>query len=115
MAGFENYEEATRKIEHEIERMGMTFESYANAIGKTPEDMQKEWLPDAEKRAKVQLLTAKIAEVEKITPDAEKLEQEVSGLRANYPDANEERIRDYLTMILTNDKVFEFLENQDAK
>ena len=100
---------------HEIERMGMTFESYANAVGKTPEDMQKEWLPDAEKRAKVQLLTAKIAEVEKITPDAEKLEQEVSGLRANYPDANEERIRDYLTMILTNDKVFEFLENQDAK
>jgi FKBP-type peptidyl-prolyl cis-trans isomerase (trigger factor) len=98
---------------HEIERMGMTFESYANAVGKTAEEMKKEWRPDAEKRAKVQLLTAKIAEEEKITPDADKLEQEVTGLKANYPEASEDRIRDYLTMILTNDKVFEFLEGQD--
>lgn len=98
---------------HEIKRMGMTLEAYANAVGKSHEDMHKEWRPDAEKRAKVQLVTSKIAETEKIVPDEKRLEEEVATLRANYPDADEERVRDYLSMILTNDKVFEFLESQD--
>lgn len=97
---------------HEISRMGMDFDAYLKATGKTHDDMHKEWKPDAEKRAKVQLITAKIAEVETIVPDAARLDEEVANLRAAYPDASEERVRDYLTMVLTNEKVFEFLEEQ---
>lgn len=95
---------------HEIERMGMTFDAYIKAVGKTKEEMHAEWKPDAEKRAKVQLVTSKIAEIEKIEPDKDRLEQEVLALKASYPDGSEDRMRDYLSMILTNDKVFEFLE-----
>lgn len=102
------------EFSHEIERMGMTFDAYIKAVGKTKEEMHTEWKPDAEKRAKVQLVTSKIAEIEKIEPDKERLEQEVAALKASYPDASEDRMRDYISMILTNDKVFEFLETPAA-
>lgn len=99
---------------HEIERMGMTFDAYAKAVGKTQEEMEKEWLPDAEKRAKTQLITSKIAEVESITPDKELMEREVAALRSQYPDASEDRIYSYIEMLLTNEKVFQFLETQSS-
>ncbi len=96
----------------EIERAGMTLEAYMKAVGKTEEDMHKEWHPDAEKRAKVQLITSKIANEEKIEPDEAQLELEITRLKEQYPEANEERIRGYLEMLLTNEKVFQFLEEQ---
>ncbi len=99
---------------HEIERMGMTFDAYTKAVGKSKEDMEKEWLPDAEKRAKTQLITSKIAEVESITPDKETMEREAAALRSQYPDASEDRIYSYIEMLLTNEKVFQFLETQGS-
>ena len=97
---------------HEIERMGMTFDAYMKAVGKSQEEMEKEWLPDAEKRAKTQLITSKIAELESITPDKEMMEREAAALRSQYPDASEDRIYSYIEMLLTNEKVFQFLETQ---
>lgn len=97
---------------HDITRMGMTFEAYLKAIQKTKEDMLKEWRPDAEKRAKTQLVTAKIAELEKISPDDEAMEKEIALLRQHYPDAPDDRVRGFVHMILTNQKVFAFLESQ---
>ena len=99
---------------HEIERMGMTFDAYMKAVGKSQEEMEKEWLPDAEKRAKTQLVTSKIAEVESITPDKELMEREAAALRSQYPDASEDRIYSYIEMLLTNEKVFQFLETQGS-
>lgn len=98
---------------NDIKRMEMTFDTYLKTIQKSREEMIKEWRPDAEKRAKVQLITAKIAEVEHIVPEKEALEQETALLRQHYPDAPEERIDGFVHMILTNQKVFEFLESQE--
>lgn len=95
---------------HEIERMGMKFDDYIKATGKSKEDMQKEWLPDAEKRAKVQLIASKIAETEKIHPTKEEIESEIKMLRVQYPNASEERMASYIEMLLTNEMVFKFLE-----
>jgi trigger factor len=88
---------------HEIERMGMTYDAYIKATGKTKEEMRKEWEPDAAKRAKVQLIASKIAEVEQLHPEKEEIEQ--------YPDASQERINGYIEMLLTNERVFKFLES----
>ena len=96
----------------EISRMGMTFDAYMKAVGKTAEDMHKEWRPDALKRAKVQLIISKIAENESITPDEEELAREAVRLHELYPDADKERVRGYLEMLLTNEKVFKFLESE---
>ncbi len=96
----------------EISRMGMTFDAYMKAVGKTKDDMHKEWRPDAEKRAKVQLITSKIAEQENIAPDEAELASEAVRLHELYPDADKARVRGYLEMLLTNEKVFKFLESQ---
>lgn len=96
----------------EISRMGMTFDAYMKAVGKTTEDMHREWRPDATKRAKVQLITSKIAENESITPNEAELASEAVRLHELYPDADKARVRGYLEMLLTNEKVFKFLESQ---
>ncbi len=100
------------EFSQEISRMGMTFDAYMKAVGKSEEDMHKEWRGDAEKRAKVQLITSKIAESENITPDEEEIAREAVRLHELYPDADKGRVRGYLEMLLTNEKVFKFLETQ---
>jgi FKBP-type peptidyl-prolyl cis-trans isomerase (trigger factor) len=95
---------------HEIERMGLGLDAYLQAVKKSIEDMRKEWRPDAIKRAKVQLIIAKIAEIETIAPDKETLVHESEMLQARHPDAPAERVASFVTMMLTNEKVFQFLE-----
>lgn len=96
---------------HDVKRMGLTMDGYYKAVKKTKKELQKDWRPSAEKRAKTQLIVSKIAELENIEPGEEELKKEVAAVRAQHPDAEEARIRAYLTMILTNEKVFELLEN----
>jgi len=81
-------------------------------LKKNEEELKIEWRPDAEKRAKLQLVLNKIADVEKIVPEKEKIERDVENLKNMYKDASEERIRTYVETVLTNEKVFEFLESQ---
>lgn len=100
------------QFEDDITKAGLKVEDYLKHLKKTPEDLKKEWLPDAEKRAKVQLIITKIALEEKIEADPEMVKKEVKNLLKTYKDATEERTKAYVEMMLTNEKVFEWLENQ---
>ena len=100
------------QFEDDIARAGLKVEDYLKHLKKTPEDLAKEWAPDAEKRAKVQLIITKIALEEKIEADAEVVKREVENLLKTYKDATEERTKAYVEMMLTNEKVFEWLESQ---
>jgi trigger factor len=100
------------QFEDDIARAGLKVEDYLKHLKKTAEDLKKEWTPDAEKRAKVQLIITKIALEEKIEADPEVVKREVENLLKTYKDATEERTRAYVEMMLTNEKVFEWLENQ---
>jgi FKBP-type peptidyl-prolyl cis-trans isomerase (trigger factor) len=99
---------------HEVERMGLSVDAYLKAVQKTREDMHKDWRSDAEKRAKVQLLVAKIAVLEKVVPNKEHFDREVASLRKQYPDASEERITSFVEMLLNNEEVFKLLESSGA-
>ena len=88
------------------------MDDYLTHLKKTKEDLAKEWAPDALKRAKVQLIISKIALEEKIEADPEIIKTEVANLLKVYKDATEDRTRAYVEMMLTNEKVFEWLENQ---
>lgn len=103
-------ERMAEEYAHDIERMGMKFEEYMTLIKKSKDDLLKEWRPDAEKRAKVQLLVAEIANKENIEPTTEDLEKEINKLHILYPNTPIERIRGYVGMILTNELVFKKLE-----
>lgn len=94
----------------DIGRFGLKTEDYLEHLKKTMEDLRKDWRTDAEKRAKLQIVMNKIAGAEKIEPEAEKMEAEVKHLLASYKEAKEERVREYVAMVLTNELVFEFLE-----
>lgn len=100
------------QFEDDITRAGLKMEDYLKHLKKTPEDLRKEWAPDAEKRAKVQLIITKIALEEKIEADQEVVKKEVDNLLKIYKDATEDRTKAYVEMMLTNEKVFEWLENQ---
>ncbi len=100
------------QFEDDIARAGLKVEDYLNHLKKTKEDLAKEWMPDAEKRAKVQLIITKIALEEKIEANPEVVKKEVENLLKTYKDATEDRTRAYVEMMLTNEKVFEWLENQ---
>ena len=97
----------------DIERMGVTLEDYLKHAKKTLEDIQKEWRPYAEKKAKLQLVINEIARVEKIHPEADAIEAEVTHIVEHYKDADRERAATYAETVLTNELVFQFLESTE--
>lgn len=100
------------QFRHDVEQMGMKFDEYLKTTKKNEDDMRKEWTPDAEKRAKVQIALTRIADAEKLEVLKEDLDREVKFFTDQYKDADPARVRLHLEMMLLNEKVFQFLESQ---
>ena len=96
----------------DLEGMGMKLDDYLQKIRKTKEDLRKEWGPDAEKRAKMEIVIHKIASTEKIGPTDEEIKHETEHLLEHHKDADRSAVERYIERALINQKVFEFLENQ---
>jgi len=94
----------------DVEHMGMNWEEYIKKINKTEDDLKKEWRADAEKRAKSQMILNKIAIEENLVADEKDVEHETEHLLSHHPKANKENVRVYAEQMLTNEKVFKFLE-----
>lgn len=94
----------------DIEHMGVKMEDYLKHAKKTIEDIRKEWRPYAEKKAKLQLILNSISSAEKIQPTKQEIEDEVDHIIEHYKDADRERAAVYAETVLTNEKVFQFLE-----
>ena len=99
----------------DIERMGVKLDDYLKHAKKTIDDLRKEWRPHAEKKAKLQLILNEIAKAEKLAPSKKEIEAEVAHIVEHYKDADRERAAVYAETVLTNEKVFEFLENPPVK
>jgi FKBP-type peptidyl-prolyl cis-trans isomerase (trigger factor) len=108
-------ESEIKRIENQfsddIARMGMKMEDYITHAKKTIEDLRKDWRPQAEKKAKLQLILNKIAEEEKIKVEQKEIEKEVEAILKHYKDADREHAAVYAETVLMNEKVFQFLEN----
>ena len=74
--------------------------------------MRKEFRGDAEKKAKFSLILNDIAKAEKITADPEQVATEVAAILEHYKDADPERAQMHAENVLTNEKIFQFLETQ---
>ena len=98
------------QFQADVENMGMKAEDYLKHIKKSFEDLRKEWRPDAEKRAKLQIVLNRIAVSEKIEADKNEVGKEVAHLLEHYKDANPAKAKEYVEIMMTNQKVFEFLE-----
>jgi len=102
-----------QQFAYDISMTGMTMEDYLTRIEKTEDTLKAEWRVNAIKRAKMQLILEKIAADEKLVPNDTDVQAETQKILEMYKDQKdiaEDRVHAYVTQILTNAKVFEFLE-----
>lgn len=92
-------------------QMQMPFEHYLKHLNKTEEELKASWKPDAIKRVEAALILEAIAKKEELTVPEESLEHEVSHMKEHYPDADVNRLRNYIGGQLLNEEVFKLLEN----
>lgn len=104
-------EKSLAQMKDDVTRMGGKFEDYLTHIKKTEDDLRKDLKESSEKKARIQLIFNKIAEVEKIEPNKEILENEVKEILKHYPDASPINARIYVSTILLNSEVLKLLEN----
>ncbi len=100
------------RLEGDITNMGFKFEDYLKQINKTEADLRAEWRTDAEKRAKLQMVIHSLSQKENLKASEEEIEKEVTNITTMYKDADPARARAYVENMLTNEKVFAFLETQ---
>ncbi len=100
------------RMESDITQMGLKFEDYLKHLNKTKEVLRTEFRIDAEKKAKLALILNQIAKEEKIVAEEEQVAKEVEAILEHYKDADPERARIHAENILTNEKIFQFLESQ---
>ncbi len=100
------------RMESDITQMGLKFEDYLKHLNKKVEDLRKEFRTEGEKKAKFALILNEMAKVEKIVADQQQVEKEVTQILEHYKDADPERARMHAENVLTNEKIFQFLENQ---
>ncbi len=100
------------RMESDVTQMGLKFEDYLKHLKKTVEDLRKEFEKDGEKKAQLSLILNEIAKVEKITADQEQVAKEVAYILEHYKEADPERARMHAENVLTNEKIFQFLETQ---
>jgi trigger factor len=92
--------------------MGLKFEDYLTHIKKTKEDLRKDFRKDAEQRAKLSLVLNEIGKKEKIEADPDQVAKEVAMILEHYKEADPERAKMHAENVLTNEKIFQFLESQ---
>jgi len=93
-----------------IESMKMNFEEYLTHLKKTEDELKAEWIEDAKKRTKMNLILPKIGAEENLKADEKEVEKEVAHLVEHHPDIDKEHAKVYVTNVLSNEEVFKFLE-----
>ncbi len=105
-------ENLINRLKADIAQAGMPFEEYLKHIKKTEADIKKDLMPDAEKRAKTELIMMEIAKAEKLEPNMEEVENETKRLIQTYQDADPTRARMYVAHMMLNEEILKFLETQ---
>jgi trigger factor len=103
-------EQMFAQMNEDLKRANLKMDDYLGHIKKTKEDLIKEWEPAAEKRAKLQLVLNEIAKQEETKPDQAQLDEQVKQLMEQYKDADEARVRVYVSSVMTNEAVMKKLE-----
>jgi trigger factor len=105
------------EFEMQLQGMNITFEQYLIQIGKTIDELEKEWEPQAIKRIKAALALEEVAKDQEIEIANEEVEAEMNKTLAQYKkiqDAEKNidlgKLYNYVKGMMQNEKVLEFLE-----
>ncbi len=99
------------EMTHQIGQMGLKVEDYLKHIGKTKEELRKSWDAEAVKRAETQIVLNEIANTETIKPEEADVNKEVEHIMNEYKDTDKLRAMIFVETMLTNEKVWQWLEN----
>lgn len=102
------------QFEDDLKKMDIKMEDYLKQLKKNQEELEKEWREPAIGRVKLQIILNKIALEEKIVAPLEEIEKEANHILEHHKDADKEKVKSYVEMMLVNEKVFEFLETKDT-
>ena len=98
------------RFAEDIARAGATMEKYLADTKKTHEELRKSWETGADTRVKVRLLLAEIAHQEKIEPEADVVEHELTHALEHYPKGDHDALRANVIHALRNEMALRFLE-----
>jgi len=99
-------------IESDISHNGSTMEEYLKHIKKTKDELLEEFIPEADKRARFQLLINAIAKAENIENSEDEITKEAEKMVQMYPGADLARAKAYADMVMLNEKVLSMLEGK---
>lgn len=107
-------ENMLKDIEQRLSYQGMKLEQYLQMMGKTAEEMKKEYEPQAIEAIKSRLALEAIIKEEKIEATAEEIDSKIKEMAASYGKKEEEikdneNIRKYLKEGIENEKAIDFI------
>ena len=115
-------ENMMKDMEQRLAYQGLKLEQYLQIMGKTTEDMQKEYEPQAIEAIKSRLALETIIKAEKIEVEDKDVEEKMKEMAKNYGKENDEEflknenVRNYIKEGLKSEKAIEFLvENAKIK
>lgn len=113
------------QMKDDVERAGLEWEKYLaetkkidsnpESIAKAEKEIRDEMRAGSLKKATIQLIFNKIAEIENVKLHPEILENEVKNILAHYPGASEENARIYVETLMTNSEVLKILDSQKTE
>lgn len=108
-----------QQLQAQLSQYGMSLTSYLQMMGKKPEDLKNDFRADAEKNVKARMALSKIAELEKLEPTDEDVENEYSKLADQYgmkvEDVKNAISADMLKTDVRNSKAYDFVKENAAK
>lgn len=98
------------ELKASIESMQLNFNDYLAHLKKTAEELRAGWQTDADKRVRLGLILDALALDLKVKPSEEEIAKEMVHLKNHYPNADEYRLRVYVTGYLAHEAVYKELE-----
>jgi FKBP-type peptidyl-prolyl cis-trans isomerase (trigger factor) len=102
------------QFKYDLSMSGMNIDGYLQHAAITLDELKSQWKEQAVKRVQVQLSLDSIANEFDIKPDADKVAAQVAQILEMYKDqqVEEANVIAYVTQIVTNTAVFDWLEAQ---
>jgi FKBP-type peptidyl-prolyl cis-trans isomerase (trigger factor) len=102
-----------QRLQEDLKNKGMTMDEYMEKAGTTEEEFLKEQRNHIERQLKTKIILEKIAEEERIKPDEKQVELQAQMLASRYPNTDQDTLKNYVRMMIKNEKVLELLEGGD--
>ena len=107
-------EDMLRNVESRLSYQGLKLDQYLKMMGKTAEEVKKEYEPQAIEAIKSRLMLEAVIKAEKIEATEDEITEKVKEMAKNYGKSEEEllkneNVRSYIKNGLESEKALEFL------